>query len=527
MSINTQKEAALIQSILNIVSRIVGTHNCALVRASCDTFPTHIVTHKDANSAFTRQLQTISFEQDIPQLSTDVHVHTLSETHSIYLIIRTADGSALTRDMSSSLQELQVIAETTLPPRQVILSNRPDSLLAITKQIELISYQKRKSHFGTILFAVDQLRQINQHYGWDLADKVLNAIARRVQNILPENSVLGNFGGGQFIVVTPPGTSSTNTQSLINALQSLTAECIVLNDHNIGFTFSIGWGLYPHDGSSADELILATTAALTNAQQSGRGHITRSSLHYTEHYRLAQTLEKDLSSATTDEALFLRWMPIIDLATQKIIGQEALLRWNRPQFGEISPTIFIQSAEKNGLIEQLDQWALHEACSVASKWAHPHRVCVNISPTWVGNERLPHIVEKVLNDTGLAPERLQIELSERIPFTPDHVICRELTRLRGLGVRIAIDDFGSGTSSLERLRTYPIDQLKLDRVFVERLYEDDRANATMRCILKMAQMLGFSICAKGVETEKQLSFLDGHGCPEAQGFLFGQPALLS
>nr|WP_294917596.1 GGDEF domain-containing phosphodiesterase [uncultured Neokomagataea sp.] len=527
MSFRTEQDRQFHLSLLRLVSTIAQTTECAVLYPRLDISSARITPHPDASFEFQTLLSRFSIEPDTLAKEPGITLVSISPERCERIVIRHNPDPSLTTHIQAMLNDLVHLLCSPSAHRQPLFANRSASHAALSEQIEQISYQTRKNHFGTILLAVDQLRHINQNHGWDIADKVLNTLIGRIQKLLPPNSFFGGFGGGQFMIITPTGTSAIGTQHLVNAVQNLTTTPITIDEHSISFTLSMGWSIFPEDGNTTDSLLLSTTAALTTAQTTGGGHDTRATQEQTQHYHASQTLEQDLSHAITSNALFLRWMPIIDLRTHKIIGQEALLRWERPHFGEVSPLLFIQNAEKNGLIEQLDCWALREACTIGHQWNTTHRVCVNISPTWIVNERLSHAVRTVLEETGLAPDRLQIEISERTAFAADQIIFRELARVRALGVRIAIDDFGSGTASLERLRTYPIDQLKLDRIFVERLHEDDRADDVMRCILRLGQTLNLSICAKGVETERQFSFLDSHGCLEAQGFLFGPPAILA
>ncbi|GBR47992.1 GGDEF domain-containing phosphodiesterase [Neokomagataea thailandica] len=527
MSFRTDQDRQFYLSLLRLVSTLAETTECAILYPRLDISSKRITPHPDASFDFQTLLAQFSVAPDALAREPGITLFPISPERCELIVIRHHSGQALTVHIQSALKDLIHLLRSPSAHRKRPFANRAASYEALSEHIEQISYQSRKNHFGTILLALDQLHHINHNHGWDIADKVLNTLISRIQDLLPKDSFFGGFGGGQFIIITPTGTSAIGTQHLINAVQHLTTDPIVLDGHSISFTLSMGWSIFPEDGNTSDTLLLSTTAALTQAQMTGGGHNTRATTELTQRYHASKTLEQDLSYAITTNALFLRWMPIIDLKTHKIIGREALLRWNRPHFGEVSPLLFIQNAEKNGLIEQLDRWALREACSVGSQWNTTHRVCVNISPTWIINERLSHTVSTVLEETGLAPQRLQIEISERSALAPEHILFRELARVRALGVRIALDNFGSGSASLERLRTYPIDQLKLDRIFVERLHEDDRADDVMRCILRLGQMLNLSICAKGVETEQQFSFLDSHGCLEAQGFLFGPPAILT
>lgn len=411
----------------------------------------------------------------------------------------------------------------TMNARRSRLPNRTAFGGHIQNLVSRAARETRVGNFGVIRVELDHLAQINERQGWDTADIIIDEMIERIESVLPENAYLSYFGGGSVGVATPLNTSLVNTRSLVNAIQQKTQDPVTLGTGPLGLSISIGWAMFPQDGDQAEDLTAGARAALAEVSRNGGGHNRRANQELLTRFRDASSLEQDLVQAITNECLSLNWMPIIEAGSQRVVALEALLRWNRPGHGTISPDLFIRCAEEAGIIEQLDAWSLRNACLAAQRWSSPLRLCVNISPVWLVNERLANLVASVLKETGLPPDRLQIELSERRPFGPRTLAHRELSRLRALGVRVALDDFGAGYSSLERLGTFPVDQIKLDRAFVRRLGDDSRVDDILRSILQLALTLGVTCCAKGVETEHQLAFLDAYGCEEIQGYLLGEP----
>ncbi|WP_408873230.1 putative bifunctional diguanylate cyclase/phosphodiesterase [Gluconobacter roseus] len=463
------------------------------------------------------------FSEDWSFLGCPVPPHHDSRTNQFLVALYPA-GKSLHPAAHSALQDVAgQIAGQPEHHGKSSLPDREESLHVLHQFIERTGKLSRRAVFSLIHLNLDHLSLINERYGWDTADLILAEMIRRLKAVLPEGCFLSSVGGGHFMVLTPPGTTAVTTRSLVNAILKISSTPVSLDMGAIPFSISAGWSVYPQDAEDANQLILAARAALTEANRTGGGHERRASAELTNAYAVTSNLEQDLLKAVEDDALFLKWMPIVDTASQKIVGHEALLRWTRPGHGEVAPNLFIRYAEEVGMIEALDSWSLRNACQAALHWPIPLRVCVNVSPVWLVNERLAALVDAVLTETGLAPERLQIELSECRPFGPSDIAFRELSRVRALGVRLAIDDFGAGYSSLERLRIYPLNQIKLDRAFVQYLGEDMRADEIMYAILSLARSLNITCCAKGVETEHQMAILDANGCEEVQGYLLGAP----
>lgn len=375
------------------------------------------------------------------------------------------------------------------------------------------------------LFRVDvgRLTALNEMYGREIADQFLKQAADRLQTIAPIPSFLAHLGGSGFALVAPGRIGPSDAEAIVLRMMERLREPVQIGTLELPLRPSAGIALAPADGQDVASLMLATEAALTAAKKHGDGRHCRATPQLTAAYSLSTGLEQDLQAAVAQGAFHLNWMPAIDTATERVVSFEALVRWNRPGHGEVSPALFIPVAEAGGLIEQIDAWVLRAACREAQSWEQALGISVNVSPVWLSHSRLPNLLKRVLEETGLEPNRLQIELSERSSMEQDGNVRRELSQVRAMGVRLALDDFGTGYSCLSTLITYPFDQIKLDRQFVQALGHDRRAEAVTRSMLQMVQALGMTSCAEGVETEEQLAFLDAHGCEEIQGYLIGRP----
>ncbi len=375
------------------------------------------------------------------------------------------------------------------------------------------------------VFRIDfgRLAVLNDMYGREIADRYLAQAADRLQTIAPVPSLLAHLGGSGFVLAAPGRIGPSDAEAVALRMMERLREPVQVDTLELPLRPSVGIALHPAHGQDAASLLLAAEAALAHARSQGDGRHCYATAALTDAYALSTGLEQDLQAAVAQGAFHLNWMPVIDTATEQVVSFEALVRWNRPGHGEMSPGLFIPVAEAGGLIEQIDAWVLHAACTEAASWQQALGVSVNVSPLWLSHGRLPKLLRRVLEQTGLEPNRLQIELSERGTLADDGSARRELAQVRAMGVRLALDDFGTGFSSLSALTSYPFDQVKLDRQFVRALGHDRRAEAITRSVLQMVQALGMTSCAEGVETEAQLAFLDAHGCEEIQGYLIGRP----
>ena len=375
------------------------------------------------------------------------------------------------------------------------------------------------------LFRIDfgRLSTLNEMYGREIADRFLKQAADRLQTIAPMPGFLAHLGGSGFALAAPGRIGPSDAEAMALRMMERLREPVQIDSLELPLRPSVGIGLYPADGQTVPALLVAAEAALACARTQGDGRHCRATREIIASYTLSTGLEQDLQAAVAQGAFHLNWMPVIDTATEQVVSFEALVRWRRPGHGEIGPDLFIPVAEAGGLIEQIDAWVLRAACREAKSWEKALGVSVNVSSVWLSHGRLSNLLKRVLEETGLEPNRLQIELSERGALDKEGNVRRELAQVRAMGVRLALDDFGTGYSCLGALTSYPFDQVKLDRQFVHALGRDRRAEAVMRSMLQMVQALGMTCCAEGVETEEQLAFLDAHGCEEIQGYLLGRP----
>ncbi len=483
------------------------------------------------------------------------HERTAGFASFVGAIIRTATGAAIgmiglldreprraTRDVSLTLADLARGIASLQAARDEGARGEPALIDAVSG---LPGRQALERHLGDMLggghakpsfalFRIDfgRLSALNEMYGRDVADRFLRLLADRLQAITPVPGYLAHLGGSGFAMVAPGRIGPSDAEAIAMRMMERLRQPIQLDALELPVRLSIGIALHPADlGRAAAEgatamvaaILQAADAALAHAKTQGDGRHCRASPAMIADYAVSSGLETDLQQAAAQGAFHLNWMPVIDTATEHVTGFEALLRWRRPGFGEVPPSLFLPVAEAGGLIETLDAWVLRAACAEARRWDTPLAVGVNVSPVWLSHGRLSRVVRRVLDETGLEPGRLQLEFSERSAFDGDDHLGRELSRVRAMGVRLALDDFGSFHSSIDALTRYPFDKIKLDRQFVRALGQDRRAETIVRSLLQMVQALGMTSCAEGVETEAQLAFLDAHGCEEIQGYLLGRP----
>ena len=238
------------------------------------------------------------------------------------------------------------------------------------------------------------------------------------------------------------------------------------------------------------------------------------------------SLEADVRVALDGGMFRIHWQPIVACATGELLGFEALIRWDRPGHGDVPPSRFVPVVERLGLFRKLDSWVLRQACEAAARWPVHLRACINVSACWFDGPGLPAVVAQALEESGIDPNRLELEVSEAVVIESKSTAATELARIKTLGVRLSLDDFGTGYASLGYLQEMPFDKLKLDQSFVRRLGEDRRTEAIVRAVLQLGAGLGMTVCAEGVERADQLAILQAYGCDEVQGFLIGHPERL-
>jgi diguanylate cyclase (GGDEF)-like protein len=381
--------------------------------------------------------------------------------------------------------------------------------------------ERRK--FAVLFLDLDRFKVINDTLGHRIGDLLLRDVAKRLRSSLPPTDELARLGGDEFAIMTPSVECHAALEVLASRLVDAVVQPYEIDGHQIRTSISIGIAIGPDDGQTADDLLIAADLALYAVKAGGRGTYKFYQASMSTEFNDRRQTEMDLREAIERYELELHYQPIIDLRRKVITGFEALARWRHPVKGLIPPTTFIPVAEDSRLILPLGEWVLNEACRRAAQWPNDLKVAVNLSPVQFSDPNLLNTIERILAETGLAPSRLELEITERIFMDSGELVLTMLRRLKELGIRISMDDFGTGYSSLSYLRSFPFDKIKVDRVFVSDLSEGTEHIVIVQAVVSIANALGMTATAEGVETEDQRQILAGLGCDEAQGYLFGRP----
>jgi diguanylate cyclase (GGDEF)-like protein/PAS domain S-box-containing protein len=400
------------------------------------------------------------------------------------------------------------------------LPNRASFLQHLNETLEQAS--KAGEQFAVMCLDLDRFKEANDVYGHLVGDGLLREAARRLQ-AAAEDAFIARIGGDEFMLVVSGEDPETTAGELGDRLIEAFNRNFEVDGHQIQVGLSIGVAVFPNDGAHAKTLIANADAALYQAKSEVRGSVRFFEEKLGSRLRERRELQTDLRKALEGDGLSLHYQPQKTIAGSKVVGFEALARWNCPKRGMVSPEIFIPIAEQSSQIITLGEWILREACKEAASWKTPLRVAVNISPIQFHHGDLPNLVHTVLLQTGLKPERLELEITEGVLIDDFARAVSILRKLKSLGIHIALDDFGSGYSSLSYLHAFPFEKIKIDRVFVGDLEHNHHSMAIVRAIITLGHNLNIPILAEGVETESQLKFLAQEGCDEVQGYFTGRP----
>jgi diguanylate cyclase (GGDEF)-like protein len=423
-------------------------------------------------------------------------------------------------DISESRQAEARIAHLTRHDPLTDLSNRAQFHESLRQSLGWI---RRGGRLAVLLLDLDHFKTINDTLGHPVGDELLKAVAARLQQCVGETGTVGRLGGDEFGVLQIRIQHPSDTAALAVQIQQAVSAPYELNGHHLLINVSIGIALSPDEGLDADSLLRNADIALYGAKASGRGSYKFFEKAMDDRMKLQRVLELDLRMALEQGEFELHYQPILNLETDTICGCEALLRWNHPTRGQIPPAEFIPLAEDTGLIAGIGEWVLRTACAAAATWPDDIRVAVNVSPVQLHGDGLLDAVLDALHGTGLAPHRLEIEITEAILMRNNETTLDTLQRLRKLGIRIAMDDFGTGFSSLSYLRRFPFDKIKIDQSFVQGLSETPESGAIVRTVAKLAASFRMTTTAEGVETDLQRRVVKASGCTEMQGYLFSRP----
>jgi diguanylate cyclase (GGDEF)-like protein len=370
---------------------------------------------------------------------------------------------------------------------------------------------------------LDQFKAVNDTFGHHSGDGLLKIVADRLRGLARETDTIARTGGDEFVIVQAPIADPTDATSLAQRIIAEITAPYDLGDHRATIGTSIGIAVSPNDGSTPDKLLRNADLALYRAKADGRGTFRFFEPAMDEQMQARRILEQDLRKALPAGEFELHYQPVVNLESNEISGFEALIRWNHPKSGLISPATFIPLAEEIGFIVPLGEWVIREACLTASRWPEQLHVAVNISAAQFRHPGLMQVIVSALATSGLQPARLELEITESVLLQDTDTTLALLHQLRSLGIRIAMDDFGTGYSSLTYLQCFPFDKIKIDRSFVRDITENVGSLNIVRAVAALASGLGMAATAEGVETKEQLERITQEGCTEMQGYFFSRP----
>jgi diguanylate cyclase (GGDEF)-like protein len=378
--------------------------------------------------------------------------------------------------------------------------------------------------FAVLLIDLDGFKAINDSLGHAAGDQILQEAAIRLREVLPSGDLVGRLAGDEFVALSDGTGQARDVRILADRIVKTLARPFALREALVHIGASVGVSLYPEHARTGPQLLICADRALYAVKRSGKSAyaIFDAAKHASD--ESLSLLRSDLEGALQSfSGLRMEYQPIIDLSSGAVSGREALMRWTHPTRGELSPSAFIPTAERTGLILSLGEWALLQSCQEAVTWRDRVTVAVNVSPVQLREESFASVVAGILRKTKLPPQRLNIEVTETVLLNDDVVTRRNVGRLRALGIGLALDDFGTGFSTMSTLVRFSFDKLKIDSSFVKESVHRRESAAVVRGIVALAREIGMPTTAEGIETQEQLDFVRVCGCTHAQGFLLGKP----
>lgn len=419
---------------------------------------------------------------------------------------------------------------TDLPNRQFFKENL-QHMVALA--------QRHKLKLAVLFLDLDGFKRINDTLGHHLGDLVLQSTGERLRKsirasdvligpgIIQEGLSIARLGGDEFTVLLSPIERDEDAAIVAERIRENLAQPLTLGDHDLYTSTSIGIAIYPDDGETAEELLKNSDLAMYHSKRAGGNMYQYFSAKMSETALRRLNLENHLRKAIERNELELHYQPQLDVLTGKFCGLEALIRWNCHELGQLSPAEFIPLAEETGLIVSIGEWVLRKACQEAKYWLDQSipltRMAVNVSAIQFLHPGFASLVAKILAETGLNAEALELELTESALINDEDSVLGVLQALKKVGVQLAIDDFGTGYSSLSRLKNFPIDRLKIDQSFIQNIEQDSENAAIVTAVIAMAEGMDMKVIAEGIETDRQLAFLKNRRCNEVQGYFLSKP----
>jgi diguanylate cyclase (GGDEF)-like protein len=401
-------------------------------------------------------------------------------------------------------------------PNRVLLRERLECALAITG--------RGGPNLAVLMLDLDRFKEVNDTLGHPAGDTLLQAVAARLCGCVRETTLIARLGGDEFAVIEYVTNPAAEAAALAERIRIALCEPFDLGDHQVTTGTSIGIAIAPGDGDDSEKILKSADLALYSAKSGGRGTFRFFEPELDQLMHARRNLERDMRSALVNGEFELHYQPFVDVKSGKIRGCEALLRWHHPERGLVMPADFIPLAEETGLIVPIGEWVLRTACAEAAKWPANLKIAINLSPAQFRSKKLVSVVLGALANSGVAAQRLELEVTETVIMHDSEAVFAALGQLHELGVRIALDDFGTGYSSLSFLQKFSFDKIKIDRSFVNELSgANEESRLIARAVVRFAVSLGKTTTAEGVETKEQLDILGAEACVEMQGFYFSRP----
>ena len=482
--------------------------------------PPHIWKAKSPQSMLMRfRRETMNTRKDgstFPvQLMSDVVTDAEGE---VFAVITTCEDISERKKNEETIKQLAFYDPLTGLPNRSLFNDRLDQ--------ELAKARRHKELLAVMFLDLDRFKVVNDSLGHAMGDLLLQEVAQRLKGIIREGDTVSRFGGDEFVMIFPDTTGVEDVSVIAEKILRNLSDVYALNGTDVHITASIGISVFPDNGDEQEVLVKNADTTLYYAKEQGRNNFQFYSATINENALERLILQSHLRKANNNEFI-VHYQPQVDLKSGRISGAEALVRWQHPEYGLLSPVKFIPLAEETGLISSIGKHVCFTACAQNKTWQEagfpPFRMAINISMYQFVQKDFIKMLKGVLDEVGLAPEYVELELTESIVMQNLEYTASTLNELKALGIHCAIDDFGTGYSSLSYLKNLPIGKLKLDKSFVSSLTKDPNDDAISRAVISMAHSLNLRVVAEGVETAEQLEFLRAHHCDEAQGYLFGKP----
>jgi diguanylate cyclase (GGDEF)-like protein len=403
------------------------------------------------------------------------------------------------------------------------LTSLPNRILFRERVLHALKMLGRGGNFALFFLDLDHFKQVNDTLGHPVGDMLLKQVAGRLEDCVREGDTVSRLGGDEFAILLPGIEQPDAAAQLAQRITEVISQPYEVSGYQVNITTSIGIAFAPADGAYPDRLLKNADMALYQAKLNDRGTACFFKATMDAELQTRRALEIDMRRAIIEGEFELYYQPLVLVRSRTISGFEALIRWRHPTRGIVFPTAFIPIAEDTGLIIQLGQWILRQACLDAMAWPINIKVAVNLSSTQFRDRRLVETVQEALQLTGLPARQLELEITETVLLQETEATLATLHQLRSLGVRIAMDDFGTGYSSMSYLRSFPFDKIKIDQSFVRDLPDDLESTAIVHAVIGLSNSLGIPVTAEGVEREEQVAHLTKEACTEMQGYLFSKP----